>query len=453
MRAAWWRRLSSNVPIRSRSARSRSRSTSATERRVALREALRLGEQHAVLPDHRLAVPGEVGGRLALARRGVDVRREAARRRRPRQQARGLGPPDRDRAAGEVGQHGRPGQRRLGARRHRHPHVLADLDVQHEARARPRRRTAGRARTAPRRPPTRIVPRSVVARRDLAALVELPVGRQVRLRRDAQQPPAVHDGGDVVDPVPVRGPAARRRAPAAGRPSRSTTSASARLGRVEQGVLQQDVLDRVARSASARGRSPSPTPSSAHSRADAQHGRGVRRGVGDRGAQRARRRPGGSRADTAERNPSTRPQSARNPDPSNLRHCWHAGVREASDRVWSRCCCAAVALLVACSRSRLHRPHRRAAPRRGAAIRPPPAAARGSTRRSSRGARAAVRRHRGDARRSPPTRYHCARLEVPLDYAKPDGPTAELGVLRLKATGDRDRLAGVQPRWPRRVRA
>ena len=32
-------------------------------------------------------------------------------------------------------------------------------------------------------------------------------------------------------------------------------------------------------------------------------------------------------------------------------------------------------------------------------------------------------------------RYDCARLEVPLDYAAPTGRTAQLGVLRLKATG------------------
>src|SRR6185503_17249454 len=32
-------------------------------------------------------------------------------------------------------------------------------------------------------------------------------------------------------------------------------------------------------------------------------------------------------------------------------------------------------------------------------------------------------------------RYDCARLEVPLDYAAPTGRAAQLGVLRLKATG------------------
>jgi hypothetical protein len=59
---------------------------------LALGEALRLGEQHPVLVDHRLAVPGEVGGRLALARRRVRVRREAARRRRAGQQLAVFGP-------------------------------------------------------------------------------------------------------------------------------------------------------------------------------------------------------------------------------------------------------------------------------------------------------------------------------------------------------------------------
>ena len=51
------RRLSSKVPCRSRSWRSRSRSTSATVRRGAVGEPLALGQQLAALVDHRLAVP------------------------------------------------------------------------------------------------------------------------------------------------------------------------------------------------------------------------------------------------------------------------------------------------------------------------------------------------------------------------------------------------------------
>ena len=178
-----------------------------------------------------------------------DVRREAARRRRAGQQLAVLRPADRDRAAGQVGQHRRPGQRRLRRRRHRHPHVLADLDVQHEpGQVLGREQQVGPDRHLDARDPHRA--RRVVARRDLAALVELPVGRQVRLRREPEQPPPVHDGRDVDDPVPVadrqphdehrqqvgRALDDRRRArvrprpaacPAAGCPRSSTRSASA----------------------------------------------------------------------------------------------------------------------------------------------------------------------------------------------------------------------------------
>jgi pimeloyl-ACP methyl ester carboxylesterase len=45
-------------------------------------------------------------------------------------------------------------------------------------------------------------------------------------------------------------------------------------------------------------------------------------------------------------------------------------------------------------------------------------------------------------------RYDCARLEVPLDYAAPQGRTAQLGVLRLKATGDRIGSLVVNPGGP-----
>jgi hypothetical protein len=45
-------------------------------------------------------------------------------------------------------------------------------------------------------------------------------------------------------------------------------------------------------------------------------------------------------------------------------------------------------------------------------------------------------------------RYDCTRLEVPLDYADPTGPTAQLGVLRLKATGDKIGSLVVNPGGP-----
>ena len=104
-------------------------------------------EQVAALVDHRLAVPGQVG---ASTRPGPRPRRGTPRcsvRSRLRTSSRrSSARRDGDRAAGEVGQHGRAGQRGLGARRDRHPHVLADLDVQHAARA---RRSAAKSRSGP----------------------------------------------------------------------------------------------------------------------------------------------------------------------------------------------------------------------------------------------------------------------------------------------------------------
>ena len=218
--------------------------------------------------------------RLALARRGVDVGGEAPRRRRPAQQAAVLGAADGDRAAGEVGQHGRPGERGLGARRHRHPHVLADLDVQHEA----RHVLGGEQQVGPerhlRRPAEADRAAQVVAGRDLAALVELAVGRQVRLGRHAEHPAAVHDDGAVVDPVAVAERQRRRPAPAAGPPSRRR-SRQRRLDRVEQRVLQQDVLDRVAGERQLR-EDDEPDALVGALPGRGEHGRGVRGGVADR---------------------------------------------------------------------------------------------------------------------------------------------------------------------------
>ena len=183
--------------------------------------------------------------RLALARRGVQVRRQAARRRRPGQQLAVVGAADGDRAAGQVGQHRRAGQRGLGARRHRHPHVLADLDVQHEARQVGGGEQQVRAERHVRCRRRGWSPRTVVAGGELAALVELAVGGQVRLRHHTEHRTAVDHHRGVVDPVAV----AQRRADDQHRQQvggrghqvvqRPSTASSRR-------VLQQDVVDRVA---------------------------------------------------------------------------------------------------------------------------------------------------------------------------------------------------------------
>ena len=96
------------------------------------------------------------------------------------------------------------------------------------------------------RSPTRMSsPRLVVAGRVPAALVELAVGRQVRLRRDAEQLAAVDHDGAVVEAVAV----AQRRADDEHREEIGgclDQPRDRRLDGVEHGILHHEVVDRVA---------------------------------------------------------------------------------------------------------------------------------------------------------------------------------------------------------------
>ena len=86
---------------------------------------------------------------------------------------------------------------------------------------------------------------AVVAGGELPALVELPVVRQVRLRRDAEDPAAVDHDRAVEEPVAVP----QRRPDDEHRPQvrrRRDQLGDRRLHRVEQRVLQEQVVDRVA---------------------------------------------------------------------------------------------------------------------------------------------------------------------------------------------------------------
>ncbi len=161
---------------------------------------------HAVLVDHRLAVPRQIRRRLAFSRRGIHVGRQATRRRRTGEQATVLGAADGDRTSGQVRQHRRTRERRFRARRYRHEHVLADLDMKNETgkircgeQQIGSERHLGDGRAAAHADD----PAHVIARRHLTTLVELPVGRQVRLRHNAEHLSSVDDDGGVVDAVAV----------------------------------------------------------------------------------------------------------------------------------------------------------------------------------------------------------------------------------------------------------
>jgi hypothetical protein len=133
-------------------------------------------------------------------------------------------------------------------------------------------------------------PPLVVPGRHLPTLVELPVGREVRLRHHAQHVAAVDDERGVVDPVAVPQWRAgdEHGDEAAGtvdhRPHRN-------LDGVEQGVLQDDVLDRVARprELGEHGEHRPVPPALLGGR---EHALGVARRLGDAGRDRARRDTG-----------------------------------------------------------------------------------------------------------------------------------------------------------------
>ena len=210
-----------------------------------LGEAVALGEQVAALVDHGLAVPGQVGRRLPLAGGRVEVRRGAARAGAAYQLAAVLGAGDGDRAAGQVEQHVRTGERGLRARWDRHPHVLADLHVDLEV-----GQVAGREdQVGPERHRlAREVDEAaaaVVARGEPPALVELPVRRQVGLRRDPQHPPAMDHDRAVEHPGAVlerRPDHDHRQQVGAG----GDDLLDPGHHRLEQGVLEEQVVDGVA---------------------------------------------------------------------------------------------------------------------------------------------------------------------------------------------------------------
>ena len=88
--------------------------------------------------------------------------------------------------------------------------------------------------------------REVVAGGEVAALVELAVVRQVGLRGDAEDPARLDHDRAVEQPGAVHAAGRPRRSPAAGRPRPRRRWRSRSCDGVEQGVLEEEVLDGVA---------------------------------------------------------------------------------------------------------------------------------------------------------------------------------------------------------------
>ncbi len=212
-------------------------------------EALGLGEQHAVLGDERVAVPGEVGGGLAGAGGRVEVGGEAAGRLAHDELAAVVGLAHGDVRGRQVEQDRGAGEGGVGRGGHGHPQVLADLDeegeagllvgLEQQARA---ERDAALAAQGDR------VAHGGVAGGELAALVELAVVGQVGLRHDAEDAALGEDDGAVVEQgVDLEGEAddADERQP----PRRVEDHCQRLQTGVEEGALVEEVLAGVGRQA------------------------------------------------------------------------------------------------------------------------------------------------------------------------------------------------------------
>ncbi|MCY1509157.1 hypothetical protein D9M68_434900 [compost metagenome] len=148
-------------------------------------KALGFGQHFTVLVDQCLPVPGQVGRRLALAGRSVQVRRQAARRLLRHQLVPVARFADHDVRCRQVHQHGRAGHRGKRRRRHRHPDVFADLGMEAEERQPfDIEQQPGAERHILAQQP-HAVHRGAVGRAELAPFIEFPVVRQVRLGHHA----------------------------------------------------------------------------------------------------------------------------------------------------------------------------------------------------------------------------------------------------------------------------
>ncbi len=230
--------------MRIRSCRMRPRSTSAT----AISGS---GEKRSVSASRSLnskmpAWPSQARSVVELtgARGGISIGRDAARGLRRAQQAAHFRLADRDVAGGEVEQDLGSGERRIGARRVRHPQILADLNVEGECRV----SLSGEQQIAAK---GRFVSGyfdrladDVLAGGELPPLVKFPVIRQIDLGHDAEQRSAMDDHAAIVEmsPVTQRRPDDKDREEVA---ACGDQSIELPLHFVEHRVLEQQIIDRI----------------------------------------------------------------------------------------------------------------------------------------------------------------------------------------------------------------
>ena len=214
---------------------------------AARRKAFGLGEQHAVLENLRLAVPGEVGRRLPCPGGRVEIGRQAAGGLRLAEKPPRLRLADRDVGGGEIGEHRGAGERRLGRGTGSAPRNPRRSRRAPRSRRRRRRRKEVRPerRLLPGecgslRPRRRRRRQNAGARRIRGSSADGPWGRRRAAGRGARQARNCRGGRDA-------GSARRRAMSGISSRGRLDDVRHAALDRLEQGVLQQEVVDRVGR--------------------------------------------------------------------------------------------------------------------------------------------------------------------------------------------------------------
>jgi hypothetical protein len=207
-------------------------------------EALGLGHQHPALIDHRLTVPGEIGGGFARPRRGIGIGRDAPAGMGLAQGMTPIGLADGDIAGGEIEQHGRAGQRRKRTRRHRRPDVLADLHMDREigdiGGLQQDVRAEGHLLAAEhdafhRRP---------LARGELPALIEFAVVRQIGLRHGGEDTAAM-DRDRAIEQPPVDAQRRSDNGDRLQRPALLDQHPKRDQHGIEQRILLQKIVDRI----------------------------------------------------------------------------------------------------------------------------------------------------------------------------------------------------------------
>ena len=156
-------------------------------------EALRLGDDIAVLGDQRVPIPRQVGGRFADARGRICVRRQASRRLAGDERAAVVGLANRDVRRRQVQQQRRARQRRVRRRRNRHPQVLANLGMNREQRLLLVLEDQIVAeRDAAICEQVDLVAGRGISRTELPRLIKFAVVREIGLRHDAENLPAMN---------------------------------------------------------------------------------------------------------------------------------------------------------------------------------------------------------------------------------------------------------------------